>query len=40
MFNIFHILAQIIDCGYTLERHHRDESYEYRSLCFGAKIRK
>ena len=40
-FDIFLILAQNIDCGYTLEPPRRGGSNEYpQSICFGAKIRK
>ena len=31
--DIFHISAQNIDCGYSLEPPHRDGSYEYHNLC-------
>ena len=33
--DIFHISAQNIDCGYSLEPPRRDGSYEYHNLCFG-----
>ena len=37
---IFHISAQNIDCGYSLEPPLRGGSNEYHNLCFLAKIRK
>ena len=40
IFNIFLILAQNIDCGYTLEPPRRGGSNEYPQSMFGAKIRK
>ena len=40
MLNIFHILAQNINCGYTLGQHRRGHSNEYHSLCLGAKLEK
>ena len=33
-FNIFHISAQNIDCGYSLEPPRRGGSNEYHNLCF------
>ena len=39
MFDIFVIIAQNIDCGYTLEPPRRG-SKEFPHLCFGAKITK
>ena len=36
----FHISAQNIDCGYSLEPPHRGGSNEYPHLCFWAEIRK
>ena len=41
-FDIFLILAQNIDCGYTLEPPRRGEAVltSTHNLCFGAKIRK
>ena len=38
--DIFHISAQNIDCGYSLEPPRRDGSNEYHNLCFWAEIRK
>ena len=38
--DIFHISAQNIDCGYSLEPPRRGGSNEYDNLCFGAEIRK
>ena len=37
--DIFHISAQNIDCGYSLEPAHRGSSDEYHNLCFCAQIR-
>ena len=37
---IFHISAQNIDCGYSLEPPRRGGSNEYHNLCFWADIRK
>ena len=36
----FHISAQNIDCGYSLEPPCRDGSNEYHNLCFWTEIRK
>ena len=36
----FHISAQNIDCGYSLEPPRRGGSNEYHNLCFWAEIRK
>ena len=33
----FHISAQNIDCGYSLEPPHRGGSNEYHNLCFEKK---
>ena len=38
--DIFHISAQNIDCGYSLEPPRRDSSNEYHNLCFWTEIRK
>ena len=38
--DIFHISAQNIDCGYSLEPPRRGGSYKYHNLCFWAEIRK
>ena len=38
--DIFHISAQNIDCGYSLEPPRRGGSNEYHNLCFEADIRK
>ena len=38
--DIFHISAQNIDCGYSLEPPHRGGSNEYRQFMFWAEIRK
>ena len=38
--DIFHISAQNIDCGYSLEPPRRGGSNEYNNLCFWAEIRK
>ena len=38
--NIFHISAQNIDCGYSLEPPQRGGSNEYHNRCFWAEIRK
>ena len=38
--DIFHIPAQNIDCGYSLEPPRRGGSNEYQNLCFWAEIRK
>ena len=38
--DIFHISAQNIDCGYSLEPPRRGGSNEYYNLCFWAEIRK
>ena len=38
--DIFHIFAQNIDCGYSLEPLHRGGSNEYHNLCFWAELRK
>ena len=35
--DIFHISAQNIDCGYSLEPPHRGGSNEYPNLCFEQK---
>ena len=32
--DIFHVTAQNIDCGYSLEPPHRGGSNEYLNLCF------
>ena len=37
---IFHISAQNIDCGYSLEPHRRDGSNEYPQSMFLTEIRK
>ena len=37
---IFHIFAQNIDCGYSLEPPHRGGSNEYPHSLFWAEIRK
>ena len=34
----FHIFAQNIDCGYTLEPPNRDVLMSTHNLCFRAKI--
>ena len=34
IFDIFHITAQNIDCGYSLEPPRRGDSNEYHNLCF------
>ena len=39
-FDIFHIFAQNIDCGYTLESPRRSGFNEYPHFFFEAKIRK
>ena len=39
-FDIFHISAQNIDCGYSLEPPRRGGSNEYDNLYFRAEIRK
>ena len=36
-FDIFHISAQNIDCGYSLEPPRRGGSNEYHNLCFEQK---
>ena len=38
--DIFHISAQNIDCGYSLEPPHRGDSNEYPQPVFWAEIRK
>ena len=38
--NIFHISAQNIDCGYSLEPPRRGDSNEYSQSMFLAEIRK
>ena len=38
--DIFHISAQNIDCGYSLEPPRRGGSNEYQQSMFRAKIRK
>ena len=38
--NIFHISAQNIDCGYSLEPPRRGGSKNTHNLCFWAEIRK
>ena len=38
--DIFHISAQNIDCGYSIEPPRRGNSNEYHHLCFLAEIRK
>ena len=38
--DIFHISAQNIDCGYSLEPSRRGGSYEYPQSMFLAEIRK
>ena len=38
--DIFHISAQNVDCGYSLEPPRRGGSNEYHNLCFWAEIRK
>ena len=38
--NNFHISAQTIDCGYSLEPPRRGGSNEYSQSMFGAEIRK
>ena len=38
--DIFHISAQNINCGYTLEPPWRGDSNEYPQSLFGAEIRK
>ena len=38
--DIFHISAQNIDCGYSLEPPHRGGSNEYPQSMFFAEIRK
>ena len=38
--NIFHISAQNIDCGYSLEPPRRGGSNEYSQSMFWAEIRK
>ena len=38
--DIFHISAQNIDCGYSLEPPRRGGSNEYHNLCFWGEIRK
>ena len=38
-FFFFHISAQNIDCGYSLEPPRRGGFNEYRNLCFWAEIR-
>ena len=38
--DIFHISAQNIDCGYSLEPPRRGGSNEYHNLCLWAEIRK
>ena len=38
--DIFHISAQNIDCGYSLEPPRRGGSNEYHNLCFWAEIGK
>ena len=35
--NIFHISAQNIDCGYSIEPPRRGGSNEYHNLCFEQK---
>ena len=39
-FGIFHISAQNIDCGYSLEPSWRGGSNAYQNLCFWAEIGK
>ena len=39
-YDIFHISAQNIDCGYSLEPPHRGGSNEYPQSMFWAEIRK
>ena len=39
-YDIFHISAQNIDCGYLLEPPHRGGSNEYPQSMFWAEIRK
>ena len=36
--DIFHISAQYIDCGYSLEPPRRGGSNEYNNLCFRTEI--
>ena len=38
--DIFHISAQTIDCGYSLEPPRRGGSNEYHNLCFLAEARR
>ena len=38
--NIFHICAQNIDCGYSVDPPRRGGSNEYRNLCFEQKYEK
>ena len=38
--DIFHISAQNIDCGYSLEPPRRGGSNEYHNLCFEQKYEK
>ena len=38
--DIFHISAQNIDCGYSLEPPQRGGSNEYHNLCIWEEIRK
>ena len=38
--DIFHISAQNIDCGYSLEPPRRGGSNGYHNLCFWAEIKK
>ena len=40
VFDIFHISAQSIDCGYSLEPPRRGGSNEYLQSMFWAEIRK
>ena len=39
-YDIFHISAQNVDCGYSLEPPRRGGSNEYHNLCFWAETRK
>ena len=39
-FNIFHISAQNIDCGYSLEPPRQGDSNEYSQSIFWAEVRK
>ena len=40
LFYLFHISAQNIDCGYSLEPPRRGGSNEYHNLCFEQKYEK